>query len=300
MFFIFATGPQTMNQEDYPSDSDASDEDFRPDKEDVETGSELDSNDEEQEECGEQLEGKSSNGGGAKRKRKSVPTSRKKTKANEKEVKAHEQAHRSDEEKDEELDEEEEKRRTDALWADFLGGGGSSATSSSTSSTQQANGATSTRISKPSVEVKKPVTEVKSSPRPKVPEKEKPTVAQLFEFAGEQIVLTEEGGSKILASAESEKSTRPAAPKSTIPSRSSSGGLGAVLNQLSKKNQLSTLEKTKLDWTSFKRQEGIEEELQTHNKGKEGFLERRDFLERTDLRQFEIEKSFRQTKRSNR
>ena len=109
-----------------------------------------------------------------------------------------------------------------------------------------------------------------------------------------------EGGSKILASAESEKSTRPAAPKSTIPSRSSSGGLGAVLNQLSKKNQLSTLEKTKLDWTSFKRQEGIEEELQTHNKGKEGFLERRDFLERTDLRQFEIEKSFRQTKRSNR
>ncbi|XP_040153160.1 craniofacial development protein 1 [Anopheles arabiensis] len=281
-----------MNQEDYPSDSDASDEDFRPDKE-VETGSELDSNDEEQEECGEQLEGKSSNGGGAKRKRKSVPTSRKKTKANEKEVKAHEKAHRSDEEKDEELDEEEEKRRTDALWADFLGGGGSSATSSSTSSTQQANGATSTRTSKPSVEVKKPVTEVKSSPRPK-----------LFEFAGEQIVLTEEGGSKILASAESEKSstvsTRPAAPKSTIPSRSSSGGLGAVLNQLSKKNQLSTLEKTKLDWTSFKRQEGIEEELQTHNKGKEGFLERRDFLERTDLRQFEIEKSFRQTKRSNR
>uniref|UniRef100_A0A182P593 Craniofacial development protein 1 n=1 Tax=Anopheles epiroticus TaxID=199890 RepID=A0A182P593_9DIPT len=296
-----------MNQEDYPSDSDASDEDFRPDKEEADTGSELESNDEEPEDCDEQEKSGSSNGT-SKRKRKSKPTGRKRTKADDGPVKALAKAHSSDEEKDEELDEEEEKRRTDALWADFLGGGNSSNSSSTNNNPKAVNGSTSSRSSsKTSAEVKKPITEDKPKPTPKAPEKEKPTVAQLFEFAGEQIVLTEDGGSKSLPDNDgSEKASplasvaRPGVPKPGIPARSASGGLGAVLNQLGKKNKLSTLEKTKLDWTSFKRQEGIEEELQTHNKGKDGFLERRDFLERTDLRQFEIEKSFRQTKRSNR
>ena len=53
-------------------------------------------------------------------------------------------------------------------------------------------------------------------------------------------------------------------------------------------------EKSKLDWETFKADEGIEEELQIHNRGKDGFIERKQFLERTDLRQFEIEKSLRQ------
>ena len=53
-------------------------------------------------------------------------------------------------------------------------------------------------------------------------------------------------------------------------------------------------DKSKLDWDSFKKKEGIEEELQIHNRGKEGYIERKQFLERTDLRQFEIEKSLRQ------
>jgi len=60
------------------------------------------------------------------------------------------------------------------------------------------------------------------------------------------------------------------------------------------------LEKTKHDWNSYKSQQGIEEELQTFNKGKDGFLERQDFLERTDVRQFEMEKSLRQSRRGNR
>lgn len=78
------------------------------------------------------------------------------------------------------------------------------------------------------------------------------------------------------------------------------GGLASVLNKLGKKDKLSTLEKSKLDWSNFKRAEGIEEDLQKHNRGKDGFLERRDFLERTDVRQFEIEKELRTTKRSTR
>ncbi len=75
-------------------------------------------------------------------------------------------------------------------------------------------------------------------------------------------------------------------------------GLTGLLG--AKKQKLSTLEKSKLDWDSFKKEEGIEEEVRTFNQGKNGFLERRDFLERTDLKQFEIERNLRQGRKSNR
>lgn len=47
-------------------------------------------------------------------------------------------------------------------------------------------------------------------------------------------------------------------------------GIAALIGQLGKKNKLSTLEKSKLDWENFKKNEGIEEDLERHNKGKEG------------------------------
>ncbi|KAH8272611.1 hypothetical protein KR018_004059 [Drosophila ironensis] len=87
---------------------------------------------------------------------------------------------------------------------------------------------------------------------------------------------------------------------SSISKRSSSGcGVNSLLNQLGKKKKLSVLEKSQLDWNTFKSDEGIDEELRTHNKGKDGYLERQDFLQRTDLRQFEIEKTLRQSHRNN-
>lgn len=59
----------------------------------------------------------------------------------------------------------------------------------------------------------------------------------------------------------------------TIPSRSrGGGGLSNVLGQLNKKNKLSTLEKSKLDWDTFKKEEDIEAEIQSHNKGKQGLI----------------------------
>lgn len=49
-----------------------------------------------------------------------------------------------------------------------------------------------------------------------------------------------------------------------------SGGISNILGQLNKKNKLTTLEKSKLDWTTYKQEEGIEEEIRNHNKGKHG------------------------------
>lgn len=54
--------------------------------------------------------------------------------------------------------------------------------------------------------------------------------------------------------------------------RGRGGGLSSVLGQLGKKNKLSTLEKSKLDWDSFKKDEGISDDLQTFNKGKDGYV----------------------------
>lgn len=52
--------------------------------------------------------------------------------------------------------------------------------------------------------------------------------------------------------------------------RGRGGGIASLIGQLGKKNKLSTLEKSKLDWENFKKDEGIEEDLERHNKGKEG------------------------------
>ena len=45
-----------------------------------------------------------------------------------------------------------------------------------------------------------------------------------------------------------------------------SSGLTSVLQSLSKKPKMSTLEKSRIDWLHYRREEGIEEELKQHSK----------------------------------
>lgn len=48
-------------------------------------------------------------------------------------------------------------------------------------------------------------------------------------------------------------------------------GLSSLLGKIgSKKQKMSTLEKSKLDWENFKEEEGIGDDLAIHNRGKEG------------------------------
>ncbi|XP_043949735.1 craniofacial development protein 1 [Drosophila biarmipes] len=75
--------------------------------------------------------------------------------------------------------------------------------------------------------------------------------------------------------------------------------IGSLINKSDKKKKLSVLEISQIDWKNFKKNEGIDEKLRTYNKGKDGYLDRQDFLERTDLRQFEMEKNVRQSRRLN-
>lgn len=146
-------------------------------------------------------------------------------------------------------DPEKEKQRVDALWADFLSG---------TEIPLEKKESTSTKIdTKSKTDIPK---EQKSYPT-KAPE--------IFEFAGETIEISSNNTEN------SSSSSNPVKP-TTVPTtslgikRSRTGGLSSVLNQFSKKNKLSVLEKTKLDWDGFKSKEGINEELKTHNRGREG------------------------------
>lgn len=73
-------------------------------------------------------------------------------------------------------------------------------------------------------------------------------------------------------------------------------GVASALNSLksltgNKAPKLSTLEKSRMDWKNFVRKENIEDDLKAHNKGKQGYLERRAFIDRTTEREYAFQKS---------
>ncbi|OQS03364.1 hypothetical protein THRCLA_04333 [Thraustotheca clavata] len=69
-------------------------------------------------------------------------------------------------------------------------------------------------------------------------------------------------------------------------------GLDAVVDALQQPKKISTIEKSSMDWDSFKEKEGIADELEQYTKN--GYLDKKDFLNRVDLRKFEIEKAERE------
>ncbi|XP_063828249.1 nucleolar GTP-binding protein 2 [Ostrinia nubilalis] len=187
-------------------------------------------------------------------------------------------------EQPEQIDPVDEKKKEDDLWAKFLEG-----TDSKPKPTANVS-STNNETVKPVVDKAKPETKVENTNDDKAREK------LIFEFAGETIVVENNVIKEKIKTAEA-----PASAKIQVGSSSrGSSGLSGVLGQLNKKDKLSTLEKSKLDWTTYKQQEGLDEEIQSHNKGKSGYLDRRDFLERADLRQYEIERDLRLSRRSNR
>lgn len=193
--------------------------------------------------------------------------------------------------------EEKEKKHADSLWADFL-----KDTKPKSTPKPAATGSSSLGA------LVKPVT---SSPSTKP---EKVTVTKVYNFAGEEVTVSEQvdASSKAAASVcKSPEKSSTAVPEETTKTEESpatpkppvtkpGGGLSGVLGKISGKPKMSVLEKTRLDWNQFKHAEGIQEELQTFNRGKDGYLERQAFLQRSDLRQFEIEKSMRSANRTKR
>ncbi|XP_013404432.1 craniofacial development protein 1-like [Lingula anatina] len=196
----------------------------------------------------------------------------------------------------EDVKELKEKQKADDLWASFLSDVGQKPKPKPASVPSGLGSLSSVTSIKPkSVES---AADLKAPPPENTASKEigpqKITVTKVFDFAGEEVKVTKEievnskEGKKELERMEKEKSTDVSKPGMKRPM-----GLGSVLGKIGKKPKLSTLTKSALDWNKFKTEEGIEEELQIHNRGKSGYLERQAFLQRTDLRQFELEKDMR-------
>lgn len=161
-----------------------------------------------------------------------------------------------------EVKEGEKKKKEEDLWADFMKDTGF--VSKSISKTISNSGS-----HKPVNNVSSNKQETQPSPLQKKPEKMK--IKQIFEFAGEEVEIEKEvpihsAEARLLSNVSSDTN------KKTSKVKRSAGlsGIGNVLSQLTKKPKISTLEKTKLDWDRFKKEENLEEELSTHNKGKDG------------------------------
>lgn len=82
---------------------------------------------------------------------------------------------------------------------------------------------------------------------------------------------------------------------------SSTSAVDAVLEQIKKKPKLSVLDKTKKDWGEFKDEnKGMEDELDAYKKSSNQYLDRVNFLQRTDYREFERERDARLAQQSKR
>jgi hypothetical protein len=222
-----------MNEEDYASDTDSDDSDFRPDK--------VEKSDSDSDNIEDNIDGERS----SKRKIKNNKSGK-----NRKEEYSN-QAENSQSTTN--VNPNDEKRREDELWAAFLGESNPTPQTSKTSVPTTKSG-----------NIPNEVKSILSVQAPNAP-------SNIFEFAGEEISVAQEQPNILQTSSQNSTSNPPSADKATGIKRPSSGGLSSVLNQISKKNKLSVLQKTKLDWDGFKSTEGINEELQTHNRGKDGY-----------------------------
>ncbi|XP_073911748.1 craniofacial development protein 1 isoform X4 [Castor canadensis] len=190
------------------------------------------------------------------------------------------------------------KKKEDELWASFLNDVGPK--SKVPQSTQVKTGEETEELSSSKLLVKAEELE-----KPK--ETEKVKITKVFDFAGEEVRVTKEvdatsrEAKSFLRQDEKERpqANAPSAvpPLPAGPGLKRSSGMSSLLGKIgAKKQKMSTLEKSKLDWESFKEEEGIGEELAIHNRGKEGYIERKAFLDRVDHRQFEIERDLRLSK----
>ncbi|CAF0933163.1 unnamed protein product [Didymodactylos carnosus] len=128
-----------------------------------------------------------------------------------------------------------------------------------------------------------------------IPEK----ATKIYEFAGETIIIpsipTSSSSSTTSFVPTTITSTSSKPITTTTLERSCGGSIGAnaLLDQLgiNKKQKLSTLEKTRLDWNQHKSNESLTDELNIHRRGKDSYVEKVAFLQRADTLEYEHQRS---------
>lgn len=136
--------------------------------------------------------------------------------------------------------------------------------------------------------VKKPPAEAERTEKKAAEDNDKNkkvTVTTVYDFAGEKVSVTKEVSATTLGT------TKPVGQKR--------GGGGGLLSSIlgPKPKKMSTLDKSKLDWQKYKTSTGISESLDKIKKSNDSFLEKKAFLNRTEQRQYEIEREIRLSKK---
>nr|KAF6285405.1 craniofacial development protein 1 [Myotis myotis] len=221
---------------------------------------------------------------GKKRKAQSIPARKRKQgglslEEEEEEDVSGESGGSSNEEEDTAAEQEEgtksedaRKKKEDELWASFLNDVGPKSKVPSSPQVKK-------REETEETSSKKLLVKAEELEKPK--ETEKVKITKVFDFAGEEVRVTKEVDATSKEAKSFLKQNEKEKPQTNIPSTLASlpagsglkrsSGMSSLLGKIgAKKQKMSTLEKSKLDWESFKEEEGIGEELAIHNRGKEG------------------------------
>uniref|UniRef100_A0A915DD61 Craniofacial development protein 1 n=1 Tax=Ditylenchus dipsaci TaxID=166011 RepID=A0A915DD61_9BILA len=180
-------------------------------------------------------------------------------------------------------DPEEKKKRIDSLWEDFL----------SADSDQ-----TSTNTPTPSTSQKtdcKDQCNSHAENQLEYTEEDKKTndVEEIFSFAGKDVKIN-----RAVPAPNSSSCSTPDQSNKRKLAGGKQGGLSAAAGLLSsKRKKLSVLDKSNHDWQEFVQKEGIKEDLSQHNRSKDSYLDKQDFLLKADYLQFQKEKDLRKTTR---
>lgn len=112
-------------------------------------------------------------------------------------------------------------------------------------------------------------------------------VSEVRDFAGEEIKVTKLIDPNSKAAEELKR-------------RQSSAGVDKVLQQIEKRQKLNVLDKSRKDWTEFKEEKQIEEELESYKKSGDKYTDRVAFLQRSDIREYERERDARLAQQAKR
>ena len=122
-------------------------------------------------------------------------------------------------------------------------------------------------------------------------------ITKVYDFAGECVEVTKKV-EKDSKEAKQYIKQQEKNDEAKLSAQKRPGGLGSIMGVISGKTpKMGCLDKSKMDWNKFVEDEGIKEDLQSHNRGKDGYVEKQMFLERSDHRRFEIEKAAREKSR---
>ncbi|VDI51521.1 Hypothetical predicted protein [Mytilus galloprovincialis] len=213
----------------------------------------------------------------------------------EEEIKARKELEENIKEEQKQRKEEQEKKKADDLWSSFMSDVG----------TRPKKAASSPSVTSPAPSGSKSATKTEVKASDSTTTNKKITITKEYDFAGEIVKVTKEVDQNSKEAQSELKKQESVGVSSASPGLSAigikrPGGLGSVLDKINKKQKISTLNKSKLDWDQFKKDNKLEEDLTLHNKGKLGYLERQAFLNRTEQREFVKERDLRLSQSSKR